>query len=77
MAKTKLQDCTTTGSGLKLQCKNGNVKDPAAMTAAEAFADLYRTLSPAAGYSWLADSRLDDSSGLFLEPALPPFPPKL
>jgi hypothetical protein len=31
------------------------------MTAAEAFADPYGTLSPKAGETWLADGRLDDS----------------
>ena len=37
------------------------VPDPATMTAAEAFADLYRTLPLEAGETWLADSRLDDT----------------
>jgi len=32
----------------------------ATMTAAEAFADLYRTLPHESGKNWLADSRLDD-----------------
>ncbi|MEI6209445.1 MAG: type II toxin-antitoxin system Phd/YefM family antitoxin [Desulfuromonadales bacterium] len=32
----------------------------ATMTAAEAFADLYRTLPKEAGEHWLADSRIDD-----------------
>lgn len=32
----------------------------ATMTAAEAFADLYRTLPPEAGDTWLTESRLDD-----------------
>lgn len=36
------------------------IPGPAAMTAAEAFADLYRTLPQEAGENWLADSRLDD-----------------
>jgi antitoxin (DNA-binding transcriptional repressor) of toxin-antitoxin stability system len=35
------------------------VPGPAIMTAAEAFADLYRTLPEDAGKTWLADSRLD------------------
>lgn len=35
------------------------VPGPATMTAAEAFADLYRTLPEDAGKSWLTDSRLD------------------
>ena len=30
------------------------------MTAAEVFADLYWTLSPEAGETWLSDGRLDD-----------------
>ncbi len=37
------------------------VPGPATMTAAEAFADIYQTLPPAAGAHWLADSRLADS----------------
>lgn len=37
------------------------VPGPATMTAAEAFADLYRTLPGDAGKTWLADSRLDDA----------------
>lgn len=37
------------------------VPGPATMTAAEAFADLYRTLPQEAGDTWLADSRLDDA----------------
>ena len=36
------------------------VPGPASMTAAEAFADLHRTLPQEAGDTWLADSRLDD-----------------
>ena len=36
------------------------IPGPAAMTAAEAFADLYRTLPREAGENWLSDSRLDD-----------------
>jgi prevent-host-death family protein len=36
------------------------IPGPATMTAAEAFADLYRTLPQEAGKNWLADSRLDD-----------------
>lgn len=35
------------------------IPGPATMTAAEAFGDLYRTLPPEAGETWLADSRLD------------------
>jgi antitoxin (DNA-binding transcriptional repressor) of toxin-antitoxin stability system len=35
------------------------VPGPATMTAAEAFADLYRTLPVDAGKTWLSDSRLD------------------
>ncbi|MFA7406001.1 MAG: type II toxin-antitoxin system Phd/YefM family antitoxin [Pelobacteraceae bacterium] len=38
------------------------VPGPATMTAAEAFADLYRTLPHEAGNTWLADSRLDDAA---------------
>lgn len=38
------------------------VPGPATMTAAEAFADLYRTLPREAGNTWLADSRLDDAA---------------
>ena len=37
------------------------VPGPATMTAAEAFADLYRTLPESAGKTWLAVSRFDDS----------------
>ena len=37
------------------------VPGPASMTAAEAFADLYRTLPQEAGDTWLAESRLDDA----------------
>lgn len=33
---------------------------PATMTAAEAFADLYRTLPQEAGNTWLADSSFPD-----------------
>jgi hypothetical protein len=35
-------------------------KEAGEMTAAEAFADLYGTLSPEAGKTWLADSRIVD-----------------
>jgi prevent-host-death family protein len=38
------------------------VPGPATMTAAGAFADLYRTLSQEAGEGWLKDSRHDDNS---------------
>ena len=38
------------------------VPGPATMTAAEAFADLYRILPQEAGNSWLADSRLNDAA---------------
>lgn len=34
------------------------VPNTTTMTAAEAFADLYRTLTQEAGNAWLADSRL-------------------
>lgn len=37
------------------------VPGPATMTAAEAFADLYRALPDGAGTTWLADSRVDDN----------------
>jgi antitoxin (DNA-binding transcriptional repressor) of toxin-antitoxin stability system len=37
------------------------VPGPATMTAAEAFADLYRTLPREAGETWLADSRQTDA----------------
>ncbi len=37
------------------------VPGAATMTAAEAFADLYRTLQPKAAETWLSDSRIDDS----------------
>jgi antitoxin (DNA-binding transcriptional repressor) of toxin-antitoxin stability system len=36
------------------------IPGPATITAAEAFADLYRTLPQEAGENWLTDSRLDD-----------------
>ena len=36
------------------------IPGPATMTAAEAFADIYRTLPEEAGRDWLADSRSDD-----------------
>ena len=36
------------------------VPDHGIMTAAEAFSDLYRTLPPDAGESWLVDSLLDE-----------------
>lgn len=38
------------------------VPGPATMTAGEAFGDLYRTLPEAAGKTWLADSRLNDTT---------------
>lgn len=44
------------------------VPDTATMTAAEAFADLYRTLPPEAGRNWLADSRLDDNQDEVRDP---------
>jgi prevent-host-death family protein len=39
------------------------VPGSATMTAAEAFGDLYGTLSKEAGEHWLADSRHDDDQG--------------
>jgi antitoxin (DNA-binding transcriptional repressor) of toxin-antitoxin stability system len=38
------------------------VPGPATMTAAEAFADIYRTLPEEAGEGWLSDSRKDDDT---------------
>ena len=40
----------------------------ATMTAAEVFTDLYHTLPQAAGKDWLADSRLNDTSGEVRDP---------
>lgn len=37
------------------------VPGPATMTAAEAFADLYRTLPEGTGTTWLSDSRVEDN----------------
>lgn len=37
------------------------IPGPATMTAAEAFADLYRTLPDGAGTTWLSDSRVENN----------------